>query len=117
MNDPAEHALVCKALSCGVSGCVEWNPKAAMKVRGDHYLFGLTPETIQEDLIDYVTNQGGLVRQVKEKRPQYDYRSYWYKVIVPYPDLFRKGLFVEMELFDSDPDYPVVHLLNAHEQS
>jgi hypothetical protein len=115
MHDPAEYDLVCKALTCGVTGCVEWDPTAAIKVRRDRYLRGLTPEGIQEDLIDYVTKQGGQVRQVKEKRPEYNHRAYWYKVIVPYPDLFRRGLFVEMELFDSDPDYPVVHLLNAHE--
>jgi hypothetical protein len=41
-------------------------------------------------------------------------RDYWYKVIIPVPDLLAKGLF--MELFDDDPDLPEVRLVNAHEQ-
>src|SRR5438132_6415446 len=116
MGDPAELALVQKALACGITGCVEWNPKALRKVRGDRYLRGLTPEAIQQDLCDFITHHGGLVHQVAESRPEYSYRRYYYKVIVPYPELFRFGLFVEMELFDADADVPVVHLVNAHEQ-
>lgn len=92
-----------------------WSGTQTKPRRSDQYLQGLTPEGILEDVINYVTDEGGKIRQVKEKRPEYSHRDYWYKVIVPYPDLFRKGLFVEMELFDPDPDCPVVHLLNAHE--
>ena len=115
--DDAERALVVKALTCGVTGCVEWDPDEADKLRGDPYLKGLTPEGIQKDLTDYVIHQGAeAVRQIKEKRKGYQHRVYYYKVVVPYPDLFRHGLFVEMELFDRDVDLPVVHLLNAHEQ-
>ena len=29
---------------------------------------------------------------------------------------FKKGLFVEIELFCSDQDYPEIQLVNAHEQ-
>jgi hypothetical protein len=116
MGDPAELALVEKALTCGVVGCVEWVPKEAERVRSDRYLQGLTPEEIQGKVIDYVTNQNGEIRQVKETRSNRSYRNYYYKVILPYPDLFRKGLFVEMELFDPDTELPVVHLVNAHEQ-
>ncbi len=32
------------------------------------------------------------------------------------PKLFKKGLFVEMELLKDDPEFPEVGLLNAHEQ-
>ncbi|HYV39423.1 MAG TPA: hypothetical protein VE988_27285 [Gemmataceae bacterium] len=115
--DAAALAMVMEALTCGVTGCVEWEPKEAYRLRSDKFLKGLTPESIQQDLISYVTNEGGEVVQIEEKRPQYSYRVYWYKVIVPYPDLFRLGLFVELELFEADPDCPVVHLLNAHEQT
>jgi hypothetical protein len=59
---------------------------------------------------------GGKVQQIVEKRPHWSHRQYYYKAIVPYPHLFRKGLFVEMELYD-DPDLPVVLLVNAHEQN
>jgi hypothetical protein len=32
------------------------------------------------------------------------------------PALFAKGLFVEMDLFDDDEDFPEARLVNAHEQ-
>lgn len=115
--DQESFNLVFKALTCGVGGCVEWDPDALDRVRKDKFLQGLTPEGITEDLIQHVTNEGdAAIRQVRETRPDWQHREYYYKIIVPYPDLFRKGLFVEMELFIPDPDYPVVHLVNAHEQ-
>ena len=116
MKDPVHHALVVHALTCGVTGCVEWQPKEADRVRSDTNLKGLTPEGIVEELIEFVTNGGGKVQQINEKRPQWGHRTFYYKVIVDYPQLFRKGLFVEMELFDDDPELPVVLLVNAHEQ-
>jgi hypothetical protein len=116
MKNPAQFELVIQALSCGVTGCVEWQPKEAERVRSDSSLKGLTPETILEDLIDFVANGGGKLQQVLEKRPQWSHREYYYKAMIPYADLFRKGLFVEMELHDDDPDLPVVLLVNAHEQ-
>jgi hypothetical protein len=115
LKNEAELELVVKALTSWVTGCVEWEPREAERVRNDQYLMGLTPEGIQQDLIDFVL-KGGKVRQVKEKRLERSHRHYYYKVIVPYPELFRKGLFVELELFDPDPALPVVLLVNAHEQ-
>ena len=44
-----------------------------------------------------------------------DKRDYWYHVIVPMA-VFPKGLFVELELRNSDADYPEVNLVNAHEE-
>jgi hypothetical protein len=115
MEDKGEYELVIKAIACGTTGCLEWNPQEAMNVRKNPWLKGLTPEGIREDLIDHVRN-GGIVKQVRETRRSYSHRNFYYKSIVPYPDLFQKGLFVEMELFIPDPDCPVVHILNAHEQ-
>ena len=63
MPDPLELALVEKALKCGVMGCVEWVPEEADRLRSDRYLQGLTPESIQEEVIDWVKNRGGKVRQ------------------------------------------------------
>src|SRR5215468_1275891 len=97
MSD-AQLRLVIKAISCRVIGCVEWEPRQADRLRGDPDLQGLTPEEIQRELIEYVASGGGKVRQVKEKRPQWSHREFYYKAIVPFQELFRKGLFVEMEL-------------------
>jgi hypothetical protein len=116
MSNPAELALVEKALTSRVDGCVLWHPKQAALVRRAMKLLGLTPEFIQEEVIRHVQG-GGRVRQVKESREKWkDERDYYYKVIVPMPDLFAKGLFVEMELLDDDLDLPEVRLVNAHEQ-
>ena len=116
MSNPAELALVEKALNGGVRGCVEWHPVEANRVRRELRLHGLTPEGIQAAAIEYV-QEGGKVQQRKEERPGWkDKRDYYYRVIIPMPDVFVKGLFVEMELHDSDPDLPEVLLVNAHEQ-
>jgi hypothetical protein len=115
MNDPGELALVLKAITCRVTGCLMWHPKERSRVRKDPVLKGLTPAGIQESLICYVEN-GGEVRQVPEKQPHFSHRTYYYKATIPYPELFCKGLFVEMELYDADEEVPVVLLVNAHEQ-
>jgi hypothetical protein len=36
--------------------------------------------------------------------------------MIPIPDLFEKGLFVEVRLFDDDPQDPWVEIVNAHPQ-
>ncbi len=69
MDDPKEHALVAKALSEGLGGCVEWDEKSADRVRNDPDLQGLSPRYIREEVIRYVRAQGGqVVQQVREKR-------------------------------------------------
>jgi hypothetical protein len=62
-ENPDELALVIKALTCGVGGCVEWNRKEAERVRRDRFLKGLTPDGVQGALIDYVKNHNGRVLQ------------------------------------------------------
>ncbi len=113
-KDPAEHALVSKAITCRVRGCCEWDDKEAHRVRSSPPLPGLTPEGIREELIHYVC-AGGEVVQVDEKRPERDDRPFYYKVIVPMEGL-RHGLFVEIVLDDDDAELPSVRLVNAHEQ-
>jgi hypothetical protein len=116
MSNPAEQALVEKALKSGLGGCVEWHPNSADLVRRNMKLFGLTPEGIRKETIKHVQN-GGNVHQLREARAEWkDERDYYYKVIIPMPDLFVKGLFVEIVFHDDDPDYPAILLVNAHEQ-
>ena len=116
MGNAEELALVEKALKSGLGGCVEWEPKEAERVRRELEHFDVLPEGIQQQVVQYV-RQGGKVRQVKETRPNRAHREYYYKVILPMPTIFKKGLFVELELHDADPEYPEVILVNAHEQS
>ncbi len=115
-KDPAEVELALLAIrSCHVTGCCEWDEKAARRLRGQPPLPGLTPEGIRDLLYDFVANQGGEVIQMQETRPEYNDRPFFYKVIVPVQGL-RHGLFVEIVLDDDDPDVPAVRIVNAHEQ-
>jgi hypothetical protein len=116
VSDPAALALVRKALTDGLGGCVEWDIRVAERVDADLSQDGLTLLEVRRLLIEFV-RAGGEVVQVAEVRENWiNRRDYWYKVIVPIPGIFTKGLFVEMELFNTDPDVPEVRLVNAHEQ-
>ncbi len=117
--DEAAHelGLVQKALTSGLSNCVEWvNDRAAMRVRNDPANQGLTPEGIKQLLIDYAAGGGKIEQRVEEREGWRDQQRYWYKAVIP-ADGFPRGLFVEIILLDDDPDVPVVALVNAHPQS
>lgn len=116
MGDPGELALVMKALKSGLDGCVEWHHEVVDRVRQELLALGLTPIGIKAALIAFARN-GGAIRQVREQRNEWkDRRDYYYKAIVPMPAIFKRGLFVELELVNADEDYPEVLLVNAHEQ-
>jgi hypothetical protein len=116
MGDPDKLALVVKALTIGIRGCVEWHHKEVDRVRDEMFDSGLSPEGIKDALIAFARG-GGKILQVKEQREERkNRRDYNYKAILPIPSVFSKGLFVELELVDSDEDYPEVLLVNAHEQ-
>jgi hypothetical protein len=115
MSDSIELALVVAAIASGVTGCYEWDDKAAERVRGDPALQGLTPEYIRQRLYEFVVS-GGKIQQVPEKRPHYSHRKYYYKAIINEPG-FKHGLFVEMELIDADPELPCITIFNAHPQT
>jgi hypothetical protein len=116
-KDPDELELVKKAIVLGLTttGCCEWKESAARRVREQPPLSGMTPEGIKSLLCECVANLGGEVVQVEEKRDAYQDYPFYYKAIVPVAG-FRKGLFVELVLEDSDPDFPAVLIVNAHEQ-
>ena len=114
--DPNAHRLVCQALTCNLSNCVEWiNERAANRVRSDPVNQGLTPGEIKRLLREFIRVNGpACLEQKREEREGWkDRRDYWYRVIVAVPG-FPHGLFVELELLDDDPEVPIVVLLNAH---
>src|SRR6266852_4092874 len=115
MSDPAELDLVVKAIKSGLDGCVEWDVKVVNRLRQQLAPFSLKLIDIRSDLIRHV-RAGGEVVQHKEDREEWkDRRDFWYHVVVPTP-LFRKGLFVKLELRNSDPELPEVNLVQAHEE-
>lgn len=116
MSAADELALVIKALTSGLGGCVEWAPEVIDRVHEEMNEIRLSTDGIKAALIAFVRN-GGTIRQVREQRREWkDRRDYYYKAIVPMPKIFKKGLFVELELADDDSDFPEVRLVNAHEQ-
>jgi len=111
-KDPAELALVRKAITCGTGGCCEWHAKAEAIFRDEVALPGQTPLGVKDDLIEYVS-QGGEVKQMKEQREEYrEERAYWYKVVLAVPEL-KHGLFIEIILVNRDPDLPEVRIVRA----
>jgi hypothetical protein len=116
MEAPDELALVVKALTTGLDGCVEWDDAVIDRIRHEMLPLELTPEIIKAAAIEFAQG-GGAIRQVREQRPQWkNRRDYYYKIIIPMLKLFKKGLFVEMEIANSDNEYPEIRLVNAHEQ-
>jgi hypothetical protein len=113
----ARVALVRKAISLAhVGGCFEWlDDKVQIRVGNDPANHGLTPTEIRVLARGWVIDQGGVIREKRERRTEWmDRREYFYYV-VPVAG-FLRGLFVEMELEDPDPDCPVVFLVNSHEE-
>jgi hypothetical protein len=115
-KDPDELKLVHLAVTLShVTGCCEWDEKAARRFGSQPPLPNLTPEGVTQLLHEYVVNQGGEIIQAEEKREEYSDRPFYYKVVIPVEGL-RRGLFVELVLDDDDADCPVVRIVNAHEQ-
>ncbi len=114
MTPDEELALVRKALTCGLSNCVEWiNVKEAHRVRSNPANQGLTPEGVKRRLLDFVRKNPDAVEQRREQRRDDYPRDFWYRVKVPIEG-FPRGLFVEIVLMDEDPDVPYVGLVSAH---
>jgi len=113
MTPDEELALVRKALTCGVNGCVLWkDDRTALRVRSDSANQGLTPVDIKSLLLEFVKEHPEAVKQRREQSPGQP-MGFWYFVVLPL-DGFRHGFFVKFILSDEDPEYPCVALVNAH---
>lgn len=115
-KDPDKLELVRKAIIIGqtVSGCCEWRDESAKRIDDHPPAKGLSPHEIKSLLCEFVRCRGEIV-QVGEKREEYHEFEFYYRVVIPVQGLCR-GLFVEMILVDDDADFPVVFIVNAHEQ-
>lgn len=117
-------ALVHQAIAAGIFGQIQWDDQADQRARCNPDLKGLTPEGIRRLLHDFVCG-GGRLDERPETRPEWlhanadrpaYYRDFWYRVVIPVPGLFPKGLFVEVRLFDDDSQDPWVEIVNGHPQ-
>ena len=98
MAPEEELELVKQAILLGqtVTGCCEWDDRAFVRLQKDSELAGLTPSAIRQFTIEFVA-AGGIIRQVKEQRPEYNDYDFYYKVILSVAE-FPDELFVEMRL-------------------
>src|SRR5438270_14017304 len=113
-EQPTALDLVLHAIATVVFGQMQWDDRADERARSNPDLRGLTPEGIRRLLHAFVRG-GGKLDERQEVRtdwleanadhPAY-YRDYWYRAVVPVPDLFPGGLFIEVRLFDDDPQDP-----------
>jgi hypothetical protein len=116
--------LVHQAIAAGIFGQIQWNDRADERARSNPDLQGLTPEGIRHLLHDFVRGGGSLDERRETRddwlhanadRPAYN-RDFWYRAVVPVPGVFPNGLFIEVRLFDDDPQDPWVEIVNAHPQ-
>src|SRR5713101_2582300 len=116
--------LVHHAIAAGIFGQIQWDDQADERARSNPDLQGLTPEGIRRLLRDLVRGGGRLDERPESRpdwleanadRPSY-YREFWYRAVIPIPDLLPNGLFVEIRLFDDDPQDPWVEIVNTHPQ-
>ncbi len=116
-SDPDELELVRRAILEGrtTRGCCEWWMKSAGRLHQTPPFDGFLPQEVRRQLCDYVARNPESLRQVAEKRSEYPDRKYYYKVVLPVPEL-ANGLFVEIIVFNRDEEFPVVLIVNAHEQ-
>lgn len=114
MDAAEEYRLVHKAMTCGLSNCLEWaNANVQRRVINDPDLNGLTPKEIKRLVIDHVCRNGEL-KQKKENRSEYSItRDFWYQVLIDI-DRLPRPLFVEIVLNDDDADCPTESIVSAH---
>jgi hypothetical protein len=100
-----------------VNGCLLYkNHRLEERIRHDGNLRGLTPNLIRSALIDFVTRRGvGAVSRRVETEQEYLDDPVTYVVVVPIPEIVG-SVYVKMILRDSDPEYPVVHIVSVHKQ-
>ena len=65
-QDPVEHALVIKALTSGLSNCVEWiDTRTEDRINRDPSMLGVSAKGVRLALLAFAKN-GGLVEQIPE---------------------------------------------------
>ena len=120
-NDLPENRadLVLKAATAGerFQSAFDWiNDKEELRITNNPANRGLTGKEVRELAREWIIN-GNPIKCVPEKRDDYkDRRHHHYDIVIPLDD-FPKGLYVEMEIFDSNESDPAVNLLSAHPAS
>jgi hypothetical protein len=112
------------AIASGIFGQIQWDDRSDERARSNPDLQGMTPQGIRRLLHEFVAGGGRLDERRETRqdwldanadRPAY-YRDFWYRAVFPVLGMFPNGLFVEVRLFDDDPQAPWVEIVNAHPQ-
>jgi hypothetical protein len=116
----ARVALIRMAAGSSLHNCFVWLDAARRAVLQRSDLHGLTLPTIHRLARIWIVTHNGAIDERDEHRGDFrNRREYFYGIIIPVNSVtdFPRGLWVEMELSVSDPDCPVVSLLNAHPET
>lgn len=110
--------LVHKAIQSGIFGHIQFKPAAAELIRRDPDLKEFTPARIQELLRRFVLDGNSLDARM-ETRQEYlaeqPDHPFWYRAVMPVTGMPR-GLFIELIIFDDDPEEPWVEIVSVHRQ-
>jgi hypothetical protein len=125
MNSPqAAIDLVHQAIAAGIFGQIQWDDRGRRTGAKQSRLAGTDAGRHPPAVARFCLRRRSAGRRPEARpdwleanadRPAY-YRDCWYRALVPVPDLFPHGLFVEVRLFDDDPQDPWVEIVNAHPQ-
>jgi hypothetical protein len=111
--------LVHQAIRSGIFGQIRWKDAAAKLARADPKLSALPPARIRELLRQFVL-AGGTRTVRQETRAEFladdPDDPYWYRGLIPLPGQ-PDVLFLEVKLFDADPNEPWVEIVSAHLQA
>jgi hypothetical protein len=107
--------LVRKAAASNFGPAFDWiNDKEALRVTQDPRNRGLTAAEIRELARDWIDG-GADIKCVRETREDYrDRRHFHYDITIQKLSEFPRGLYVYMEICNTDEQDPSVNLLNAH---
>lgn len=109
--------LVRAAILSKYTGDCEWvDERTAQRIRRDPANRNLPPEAIKQLLQDWVRANNPIYCKVEDRENWKNKRDFVYWVVIDHPS-FDRGLFVELELADPDPNDPRVVILNAHPAS
>lgn len=110
LTDPQILACIEQVLqNWHVTDYVTWKDVARDWVR--QHLAQVTLRDLARTLYEHVQN-GGLIDQVRERRPEWSDRDYHYDYLV---SIQGQIIYVETILVDDDPTDPTIHIVSIHD--
>ncbi|HWG44874.1 MAG TPA: hypothetical protein VN688_19025 [Gemmataceae bacterium] len=110
LTDPEILASIIQVLrNWNVTDYVTW--KAVARDWVGQHLEELSLREIARLLHEHVQN-GGVIDQVRERRPEWSDRDFHYDFRVP---IAGRAIYIETILVDDDPTDPTIHVVSIHD--